>query len=569
MSPQVEPTEQFKQTIEGLSSPVPGIRAACLQALGRMGEEGASVADTAGHCLGLFSDSDLVVQVSAIHAVGKMGQLGALHSDEIVGKLDSKDMTVRNAALRALGDLGERAARHAGAVEKYLADEHPETVADACVALGAMKVHSSAKTLAAKLKNDDETVVISAIMGLSHLDEEVNAVGSLLSHKNARVRASAMNSMHQMTNRDSLAPAIAKCVADADCFVRIEACSLLTQMGEKASGQAKVLTPMLSHDDPGVRALSATSLAGIKCGADDEILAELSVIESLLADGDEDKSTDVLVKTGVLPKWAPEFRKPCCAAAFLLGALGQKAQHSSAKVAAGLSSPDHEMRSMCAQALGKMGGDQFESELVDLLEDPLPMVIAGACNGLGALADLSAASASAGVAEKVAECLEDKSPAVRSAAAQALGKMGDEMFEFIDALVKKMDDPVWSVRGACIDAIASPSSGERGQMYAADICRHMFDHDQQVRIVAIQALTRLGERGAAFAEEVASLLQDPFPEIRQTALRALAAFGPIVTGPWKHEVERVAQEDSLDRVKAEALRTLDSFTALAGIADAE
>jgi len=568
MNPNTEMSEQFKQTIEGLSSPVPAIRAACLQALGQMGEEGASVAGTADHCLGLFSDMDPIVQVSAIQAVGKMGQLGAAHSDAIAGKLDNKNVKVRNAALLALGDLGERAARHTDAVEKYLTNEDPETVADACIALGAMKVHSSAKNLAAKLKNDDEMVVISALMGLSHLDAEVDAVGAMLSHKNARVRASAMNSMHQMTNRDSLAPAIAKCVADADCFVRIEACSLLTQMGEKASGQAKVLTPMLTHDDPGVRALSATSLAGLK-GADDEILAELSVIESLLADGDEDNSTDVLVKTGVHPKWASEFRKPCCAAAFLLGALGQKAQGSSAKVAAGLSSPDDEMRSLCAQALGKMGGDQFESELVDLLEDPLPLVVAAACKGLGALADLSAASASAGVAEKMAECLEDKSPVVRSAAAQALGKMGDEMFEYIDVVVKKMDDPVWTVRASCIDAIANPSAGERGQMYAADICRHMFDHDQQVRIVAIQALTRLGERGAAFAEEVASLLQDPFPEIRETALRALAAFGPVVTGPWKHEVERIAQEDSLDRVKAEALRTIDSFTALAGIADAE
>jgi len=423
--------------------------------------------------------------------------------------------------------------------------------------------------LKAKLQDEDEKIVISAMMGLSHLDAEVGAIGTMLSNKNARVRASALNSLHRMNTCDSLAAAIAKCVADSDGFVRIEACSLLTHIGQKAAGQAQVLALMLKHDDPGIRALSATSLAGLKGSADDVILADLSVVESLLADGDEDISMDVLVKAGLHPKCAPEFRKPCCAAAFLLGALGLKAQASCPKVAAGLSSPDHEMRSLCAQALGNMGGDQFEEELVDLLEDPQPTVIAAACNGLGVLASLSETSASAGVAEKLAECLDDKSPVVRAAAAQALGKMGDEMFEFLDVLVNKMDDPVWTVRAACIDAIASPSSGERGQMYAADVCRHMFDHDQQVRIVSIQALTRMGERGAAFAEEVASLLQDPFSQIRETALKALAAFGPVTTVPWKHEVERVAQQDSLDRVKAEALRTLDSFTALAGIADAE
>lgn len=562
-------TDQFKQITDGLSNPNPQYRAACAMEIGKFGEAGAASSGTAEMVLDLFNDDDPLVQAMALQAVGNMGQPGAAHSDRILSMTASDDQFVRSSALRALGKLGERAARHADAVEKFLTHKDPETVCDACTCLGSMKIQSCAKTLATKLKDEDISVVVAAIMGLSQLDAELAAVGKMLSHNNSRVRAAVLNSLHNMSNIASLAPAIAKCVADSDPYVRIEAVSLITHMGKEAAGQAKILTPMLRHGEPGVRALSAMALAGLKDHAGDEIFAEVDTIEAMLADEEEDTSMTTLVKAGVQPKVSPEFRKPCVSAANLLGALGPMANASCPKVAAGLSSPDREMKSMCAEALGKMGGDQFEGELVDLLDEPLPLVVSAACNGLGALADLSTASASAAVAEKMAECMEDKSPLIRAAAAEALGKMGEEMLEHFGILVQKMDDPVWSVRAACIDAIANPACGERGQMYAANICRHMFDQDYAVRISSIRALTKMGERGAAFVEEVASLLQDPFPDIREEALKALAAFGPVASGPWKHEVERVSQQDSLDRVKAEALKTLDVFTALAGIADAE
>lgn len=562
-------TDSFKQIVGGLSDPDPRHRAACLQELGNMGESGASAAGTAESAAELFGDGDPLVQSMAILAVGKMGQFGAAYSDRILSKLDSDSTQVRDAALHALATLGERVSRHADTVEKCLQDKDPEIVADACFALGSMKVQSCAKKIAAKLQDADDSVVVAAIMGLARLDAEVDAVGKMLSHKSERVRGSVMNSLPKMSGCEALAPAVAKCVADPDCFVRIEAMCLMTHMGEKAAGQAKVLLPMLRHQNPGVRAMSAMSLAGLKGGADEEILAEVIVVESLLADEEEDTSSMSLVKAGIQPKLESMCRKPSCAAAALLGALGVKAQASCPKVAAGLSSPDGEMRSECAAALGKMGGDQFESELIDLMDDPLPRVVAAACAGLGALADLSESSASAAAAEKMAECLDDKSPVVRAAAAAALGRMHEEALEHLNALARKMEDPVWSVRVACIEAIAGPSCGERGQMYAANVCRHVFDQDFQVRVAAVQALMRMGERGGAFAEEVASLLQDPFPEMREEALKALAAFGPVVAGPWKQEIERVSQQDSLDRVKAEALKTLDAFSALAGIADAE
>lgn len=557
-------TDDFETVIKGLRDPNSSVRVACLLELRKMGEGGAAAAGTAEKAVELIDDEEMEVQSAAIHAIGAMGQIGASYADRIIDKLKSRDGNVLQAAIQALGLLGPRVAKCAETIETFLEDSNPEVVGDACVALGGMKVTSCSKKLVQKLKGDDKDVVVSALSGLARMDVEVEAFGEMLSHKNVVVRTTAMNSLAIMTNIESLAPAVAKCIADPDGMVRIAAVNLISLMGEKAAGQVKVIVPMLKHQDAGVRALSAMALSALKSGAEAEVVEQLDAIEALLADAEEDTSMLMLARAGVQPKVAPELRKPGCAAATLIGVLGLKAQGSAGKVAAGLSSPDYEMRVLCAKALGQLGADQFETELADLLEDPVPVVVAAACSGLGTLAEVTCMG-SASAAERMAECLADKAPIVRAAAAEALGKMGEEAFDHLDVLAKKIEDPIWTVRAAAIEAIAR--CGERGQMYAADICRHIFDQDYQVRVTALTALSGFGERGAAFAEEVASLLQDTFPDIRVEALKVLAIFGPEAAGGYKNEVEKILQTDKLDRVKNEAQNTLDAFTAFAGISD--
>merc|ERR1712176_121573 len=116
-----------------------------------------------------------------------------------------------------------------------------------------------------------------------------------------------------------------------------------------------------------------------------------------------------------------------------------------------------------------MGADgaKFEEDAMKCVEDPVPMVTANACLTLGAMAEISSPNSAS--AEKVADCLKDKLPMVRAAALQGLAKMGDEATNYLEEVVKRLADPVWSVKTAACTAIGG--CGEMGQMYAADVCR--------------------------------------------------------------------------------------------------
>merc|ERR1739845_318533 len=104
-------------------------------------------------------------------------------------------------------------------------------------------------------------------------------------------------------------------------------------------------------------------------------------------------------------------------------------------------------------------------------------------------------------------------------------------------IAKCFNDPAWTVKVAALEAIGS--CGELGQMYAADVCRLMFDDLHPVRIAAINCLRKMDERGAAFTEEVASLLDDPIPEIRVACLGALGQWSATEYVPQMQALEDI------------------------------
>merc|ERR1712176_112778 len=90
---------------------------------------------------------------------------------------------------------------------------------------------------------------------------------------------------------------------------------------------------------------------------------------------------------------------------------------------------------------------------------------------------------------------------------------------------------------------AVAACGELGEMYAAEVCRMMFDEEVCVRLAALKSLPKLGIRGAAFAEEVASLIEDPSPECRAQAIKALVAFGPETVSAFMQNISQAADDD--------------------------
>ena len=64
--------------------------------------------------------------------------------------------------------------------------------------------------------------------------------------------------------------------------------------------------------------------------------------------------------------------------------------------------------------------------------------------------------------------------------------MGDEAEAFLEPLCKLFNDKAWPVQVAAVKTISR--SGETGQMYAADVCRLIFNGSVQTRVAALEAL---------------------------------------------------------------------------------
>eukprot|EP00442_Polarella_glacialis_P017277 CAMPEP_0115106892 /NCGR_PEP_ID=MMETSP0227-20121206/36957_1 /TAXON_ID=89957 /ORGANISM="Polarella glacialis, Strain CCMP 1383" /LENGTH=880 /DNA_ID=CAMNT_0002504639 /DNA_START=58 /DNA_END=2700 /DNA_ORIENTATION=- len=521
LSRQASPVEGM---LAGLSSDKPSMRIWALMEIAKQGEMGAVQYQLDMQVYPLLEDPDTGVQEQALRTLSQLGSRGGRHCDLIARKLTSGEQQVKLSALLALGTLGLHAAGQSAAVEECLESQDLDLVVASCRALGGLKATSAAGKIAQSLGSDDLDVVMAACAGLSAMDRETDAVASLLTHSQPRVKTAAVAALRVMTRSEEYAQVVAPLVGDEDCYVRINAAETLCAWGEKAVSLVDVLGKYLSDANCGVVAAAATAIAGMGSAA---ASPHVALLEAALASEDEDKSTHMLTAAGVLPKVSAQLRKPACAAAAALATLGST---SAPKLVDRLSSKDWEIRAAAVNALSKLGADstRFELQIVEMLKDTSPVVVASACQALGEMA-ASLGAASASTAGSVAELLDDQQPSVRASAAASLGCMGDEAECFLEPLAKLFHDKAWPVQIAAIKTVAG--CGELGQMYASDVCRLIFDGNARVRMAACEALTQMGERGACFAEEVQSLLDDASPQVSAAAQKALEQFASCAPVP--------------------------------------
>eukprot|EP00931_Biecheleriopsis_adriatica_P101788 TRINITY_DN76866_c0_g1_i1.p1 TRINITY_DN76866_c0_g1~~TRINITY_DN76866_c0_g1_i1.p1 ORF type:complete len:866 (-),score=282.80 TRINITY_DN76866_c0_g1_i1:78-2675(-) len=502
--------------VSSLHSDKPSVRIWGLMQIAKLGEIKAAQYQLDLQVAPLVDDPDLGVQEQALKTLSLQGSRGARHCGVMAKKLATGAKQVQLAALSALGNLGAVASSQASEASTCLDHQDLDLVAGACKALGGMKATSVSSQIAQKLRSDDTEVAIAACEGLAAMDRETDAVARLLSSSQPRVRAAAALALKTMTRAEDFAQNLVDLVSDQDAYVRVGAAEALAAIGDKAGKHAAALGQCLQSAEPGVVAAAAFALGSMGSAA----VGQVSALVAALANEAEDKSTHMLSAAGIMPKAPAELRKPACAAAAALGNLGSGA--SVPKLVDCLNSKDWEIRAAAIQALSKLGSDsaRFESNLIDLLKDPSPVVVAAACSALGGIAAAGAPSASTAAA--VAELLDDHQPSVRASAAESLGKMGDEAETFLEALCKLLNDKAWPVQVAAVKTIAG--CGEMGQMYAADVCRLTMAGDARTQTAAIEALAQMGERGACFAEELEPLRDNATPEVAAAAHKALELF---------------------------------------------
>jgi len=208
-----------------------------------------------------------------------------------------------------------------------------------------------------------------------------------------------------------------------------------------------------------------------------------------------------------------------------------------------LDSDSMDVKVEAATALGKIGGP-YAQAILPLLEDARAPVKAAACAALGSLA--AGGAPDGDVADQLAGLMDDASPLVRQAVVEALSKMGEEGARYSDAFKETIDmDRSLVVKAAAIKGMGM--IGVKGQCYASDVCRCIYDEEAVIRIVALQTLAEMGERGASFADEVAELLWDNEVEIRVVAVESMGKMGDAAL-PYLENIQ-ACKDDPMPAVR--------------------
>ncbi len=182
-------------------------------------------------------------------------------------------------------------------------------------------------------------------------------------------------------------------------------------------------------------------------------------------------------------------------------------------------------REAAVVALGILGGkDRNVQETLRelLLNDPAERV---RLKAVLIVQDLDKETVLRALLPTLADLLKgDKSPAVRAAAAGALGKAGENAKTVINVIIGAYKDADVSVRTAAADATGR--IGFEVKAAVPDLTELLKDADTGVRLAAIFALGRIGPDGAAATTRLAELLAtDKDANVRKEVARSLGLLG--------------------------------------------
>lgn len=177
------------------------------------------------------------------------------------------------------------------------------------------------------------------------------------------------------------------------------------------------------------------------------------------------------------------------------------------------------VRGGAAWALGEIGSDRAVGVLVERLGDQDAEVRSGAAWALGKIGEPAL--------QPCIDALKSPKPAVRWAAADALGWIGSE--KAVGVLVERLEDEDEGVRWAAARALGRVGSGKA----VGPLVERLEDEDEMVRWWAALALGKIGERAL---QPCIDALKSPNPGVREAAAWALGwirseeGVGPLVGG---------------------------------------
>jgi HEAT repeat protein len=239
------------------------------------------------------------------------------------------------------------------------------------------------------------------------------------------------------------------------------------------------------------------------------------------------------------------------AAIVALSILGPKQLEVVPSLATAVSDADEQVRVAAIQTLGGMGQDSRGA--VDALgraatDDKAPTVRSAACQALGKLGPIAQAAA-----PKLLEALSDPDPRTRAGAAVALPEVKIDSAVALTPLTKTLDDSDRLVRVAAASALGRLDSAGKSALKLGKCVQS--DSDAEVRRACAQALLQLGANvRPAYPALLEAIAKEKLPDVRQRILAILA----VVDSEAKHTgpIFVLAAKDSDARCRVMAIRGL-------------
>lgn len=181
------------------------------------------------------------------------------------------------------------------------------------------------------------------------------------------------------------------------------------------------------------------------------------------------------------------------------------------------SHPDHQVREQAVMRLFQLG-PAAAPYLSKALADEDTFIRVFAAQGLARLGEAE------GI-ESLRSDLRHEHDFIRSAAANAIGKLGDKAALFADDLALALRDENSSVRGEAAEALGRLGPEIAGP-YAPQLARAIFDNDGGVQREAVEALGNLGPAAKPYVGKLARLLKvDHSDYVRIAAAESLGKLG--------------------------------------------
>ena len=150
---------------------------------------------------------------------------------------------------------------------------------------------------------------------------------------------------------------------------------------------------------------------------------------------------------------------------------------------------------------------------------------------------------------------DDKSAAVRTGAAELIGRLGEYAKPALKTLIAALKDSDVGVRAAAADALGK--IGPDAKAAVPEMLPLLKESDASVRFTTIFAYSRIGPAAAFVAPDINIIFEtDPSSDVRREAARTLGLIGTSATRFVLPTIIKVLREDKSEEVRRQAAQTL-------------